>query len=184
MNASVRFVGCQQRAAVNPPCQKNYVTLYCYDTNSPTTIGQRTNPANYQPYLGDDVRSRLEQNVGDSGRIIMTYLRPQNFNFTHFGIQDSGTFGIVERLLVYYKVAQGYEEIDGLVVCPNVALPPTGSRNTSVKHCQCKANATAVTTLERRCDEIGICETPLCACNPGYQYNETMEICEGMNKLV
>ena len=182
MNASVRFVGCHQRAGQNPPCQKNYVTLHRYDTNSPTTVDQRTNPANYQPYLGDAVRSRLEQNVGDSGKIIMTYLRPQNFNFTHFGIQDSGTYGIVERLLVYYKVAQGYE--DGLVVCPSVALPAAGSGEMNTKSCTCKANSTPTASLVRTCDENGICqESAACECNPGYEYNDTLKICQGMTLL-
>ena len=109
----------------------------------------------------------------------MTYLRPQNFNFTHFGIQDSGTYGIVERLLVYYKVAQGYE--DGLVVCPSVALPSVGSGEMNAKNCTCKANSTATASLVRMCDENGVCqESPACECNPNYEYNDTLKICQGM----
>ena len=183
VNASVSFSGCTQRSFSNPPCLKNFVTLHHYDTNSPATIGQRTNHANYQPYLGDAVRSRLEPNNSDAtGDIVMTYRRPQNFKFTHFGIQDTGTFGSVSRLLVYYKVAQGYE--DGLVVCPSIALPPVGSGETSTKNCTCKANATPTASLVRTCDENGVCQqSPLssaCQCNPGYQYNETVKICQGM----
>ena len=154
VNASVSFADCHLRADLDPPCLKNFVTLHCYDTNSPQTVDQRTNPANYQPYLGDAVGSRLEQNVGDSGRIIMTYLRPQNFNFTHFGIQDTGTFVSVERLLVYYRVAQGYE--DGLVVCPSVALPAAGSGEMNTINCTCKANSTPTANLMRTCDENGL----------------------------
>ena len=178
VNATVRFTGCHQRASETPPCQNNYVTLNSYNTNSPQTVGQRTDPNNYQPYLGDPGRSRLEQNVGDSGRIIMTYARPQNFNFTHFGIHDTGTIGVFERLLVYYLVAQGYE--DGLVVCPSVALPAMGSGATNTKSCTCKANSTPTASLVRTCDENGVCqESPACECNPGYEYNSTLGMCIG-----
>ena len=183
VNASVRFVGCQQRAAINPPCQKNYVTLHRYDRDSPATVLQRTDPTSYQPYLGDPVRSRLVQNAGDSGRIIMNYSRPQNFDFTHFGIQDTGTYGSVERLLVYYRVAQGYE--DGVVVCPSVALPAVGSGATNTGMCRCKANATPTDNLVRICDENGVCqESPACDCNPGYEFNSTLRICQGTNMMV
>ena len=181
MNATVRFVGCIQRATQNPPCRNNFVTLHRYDANSPTVAdNQRTDPNNYQPYLGDTVSSRLEQS-GDSGdaNIIMTYLRPQNFNFTNFGIQDTGTFGVVQRILVYYRVAQGYEE--GLVVCPSVALPPMRSGDMNVKSCNCKADTTATASLERKCDKNGVCEqNPVCECNPGYQYSEALRACQGM----
>ena len=180
MNATVRFTGCIQRATQNPPCRNNFVTLHRYNTNSPTVAdNQRTDPNNYQPYLGDPVRSRLEQSGDDDTNILRTYLRPQNFNLTYFGIQDTGTYGIVQRILVYYKVAQGYE--DRLVVCPSVALPPEGSDDVNIKNCTCKGNATATASLERRCDENGVCEqNPVCECNPGYQYNETLRACQGM----
>ena len=183
VNASIGLTSCHQRASQNPPCQKNYVILNSYNTNSPQTVGQRTDPNNYQPYLGDPVRSRLVQNVGDSGRIIMTYSRPQNFNFTHFGVQDTGTIGVFERLLVYYRVAQGYE--DGLVVCPSVALPAMGSGAMNTKSCMCKANSTPTASLARICDENGICqESPACECNPGYEYNSTLGMCIGMYDLL
>ena len=177
VNASVRFRGCQQRAVADPPCRKNYVTLHRYDTNTPTTVRERTDPNNYQPYLGDAVTSHLELRTMDSGTIIMTYQRPQNFNFTHFGIQDTGTYGSVLRLLVYYKVAQGFE--DGLVVCPSIALPPAESGETN---CMCKANATSTANLVRTCDENGVCQqSPAqCECNAGYEYNNVSKTCQGM----
>ena len=169
---------------LTPPCRNNFVTLHCYDTNSPTIPeNQRTDPNNYQPYLGDSVRSRLEQSGDSDTNIIMSYLRPQNFNFTNFGIQDTGTHGVVQHILVYYRVAQGYEE--GLVVCPSVPLPPEGSSNVNIKTCMCKTHATAITNLDQRCDESGVCdENPVCACDPGYEYNETEEICEGLVAII
>ena len=180
VNASVRFRGCQQRVNEVPPCRNNFVTLHRYDTNMPTTVSERTKPNNYQPYLGDAVTSRLELSTMDSGTIIMTYRRPQHFNFTHFGIQDTGTYGSVLRLLVYYKVAQGFE--DGLVVCPSVALPPVGSGEMNTRSCKCKANATPTASLVRICDENGVCQqSPAqCECNAGYEYNNVSKTCQGM----
>ena len=182
VNTTVRFTACMQHVAENPPCRNNFVTLHRYDANSPTIpVNQRTDPSNYQPYLGDPVRSRLDQS-GDSDdtNIIMTYLRPQNFNFTTFGIQDPGTYGVVQCILVYYRVAQGYYE-EGLVICPNVALPPKGSSDVNTKSCMCKGNATATASLEQKCDENGVCEqNPVCECNPGYQYSEMLMACQGM----
>ena len=182
VNASVRFRGCQQRAVADPPCQKNYVTLHRYDTNTPTTVSERTDPNNYQPYLQNATTSRLELSTMDSGTIIMTYRRPQHFNFTHFGIQDTGTYGSVLRLLVYYKVAQGFE--DGLVVCPSVALPPAGSGETNTRSCMCKANATPTANLVRTCNQNGVCQqspaAAQCECNAGYEYNNVSKTCQGM----
>ena len=173
VNATIRLTGCHQRASATPPCQKNYVTLNTYNTNSPQMVGQRTDPNNYQPYLGDLERSRLVQNIGDSGKIIMMYRRPQNIDFTHFGIQDTGTIGVFERLLVYYLVAPGYE--DGLGVCTSVALPAMGSGAMNTKSCTCKDNSTPTASLVRTCDENGVCqESPACECNPGYEYNGTL----------
>ena len=113
----------------------------------------------------------------------MTYLRPQNFDFTHFGIQDPGTFGNVVRFIVYYKVAQGYE--DRLVVCPSVALPAMRSGEMNTKSCTCKANSspTPAVSLVRTCDENGACrhvDGTACQCDPGYEYNATQRMCLGM----
>ena len=55
------------------------------------------------------------------------------------------------------------------------------SDNVNIKSCMCKAHTTAITNLDRRCDENGDCgENPVCACDPGYEYNEIEEICKGL----
>ena len=76
-------------------------------------------------------------------------------------------------------MAQGYEE--GLVICPNIALPKEGTTGTNNGMCRCKSNATAVTSLERICSGSGACEeNPVCECDPGFQYNNTLKTCQGM----
>ena len=182
VNTSVRFRGCHQRRGQNPPCLNNFVTLYRYDTNSMSSSSDEiTNTANYQPCFGDETTSRFEPSSPDDNvavAIIKKFLRP-NFSFTHFGIVDNGSYGDVVRILVYYRVAQGYEQ--GLVICPDVALPQENGTITNSKDCRCKSNATAVTSLERKCSGDGVCvENPICACSPGYQYNETLRACQGI----
>ena len=80
VNATVRFSSCTQR----PDCTNDFVILHRYDTNSLImSENQRTNPANYQPYLGDSVNSRLQQGpAGGDTTIITTFTRPPNFNYT------------------------------------------------------------------------------------------------------
>ena len=178
VNASVRFSGCIQRKGLNPPCLNNFVNLHRYDTDSQRTQSEVTNTQNYQPYLGDLTASRLGSEVEGSVSLINSFPRP-NSALTYFGIQDVGSYGDIYRIIVYYRVAQGYEQ--GLVVCPNVALPKEGSNSINSKNCECKAHSTAITSLERVCDGAGVCEeNPMCVCNSGYQYNEMLKECEGM----
>ena len=177
VNATVRFTACQQRSGATPPCVNSFVTLHRYDTNSSQASNEITNTANYQPCFGD--QSRLEQSGDAETNIIRRYTRP-NFASTYFGIEDVGTIGDVTRLLVYYRVAQGFEQ--GLVVCPNVALPPEDSQRTVSQSCTCKNNSMAMGSLEMTCDRNGDCVgSPMCGCGPGYQYNDTQNVCQGMS---
>ena len=178
VNATVRFAGCILRNELTPPCLNNFVNLHRYDTNSQRTQSEVTNTANYQPYLGDLTASQLGSTGQASVSLINSFPRPSSA-LTYFGIQDVGSYGDIQRIIVYYRVAQGYEQ--GLVVCPIVALPKEGSRNTNSRNCTCKTNATAITSLERKCNDTGVCEeNPVCVCNPGYQYNTIMGACEGI----
>ena len=177
VNATVRFSGCIQRNGLTPPCLNNFVNLHRYDTDSQRTQSEVTNTQNYQPYLGDLTASRLGSEVEGSVSLINSFPRP-NSALTYFGIQDVGSYGDIQRIIVYYRVAQGYEQ--GLVVCPNVALPKEGSDSTNSGNCACKSNATAITSPERKCNDAGVCEENLmCHCNKGYQYNQTLKVCDG-----
>ena len=45
------------------------------------------------------MNSRLQQDpAGGDTTIIMRFLRPPNFNYTYFGIQDNGTTGNIIRM--------------------------------------------------------------------------------------
>ena len=60
--------------------------------------------------------SRLKQTKNVS--VIVNSFSWPNLNFTlsYFGIQDVGSYGDIQRVLIYYRlVAQGYEE--ELVAC-------------------------------------------------------------------
>ena len=182
VNATVRFTGCQQRSALDPPCQNNFVNLHRYDTNSARTPNEISNTANYQPCFGDLMSSRLEDNGGDEGNIIKRFDRP-NFAMTYFGIQDIGSYGDVQRILVYYRVAQGFEE--GLLRCPTIALPHEGSGNTVSKNCTCKDNAIPTNNMQLTCRANGVCEgNPSCQCRAGYQYNEAQKVCQGAVTMI
>ena len=178
VNATVRFSGCIQRNEQTPPCLNNFVNLHRYDTNSQRTQSEVSNTQNYQPYLGNLTASQLGSEVEGSVFLINSFPRP-NSSFTYFGIQDVGSYGDIQRIIVYYRVAQGYEQ--GLVICPNVALPKEGSNTTNSGNCACKSNATNTTSLERICYDDGVCkENPVCECSPGYQYNNMTGACEGI----
>ena len=185
VNSTVRFAGCIQRASETPPCRNSFVTLRRFDTTSSQSTNERTNRDNYQPYLGDLMLSRLQQNTAlGEVTIVKSYDRPLNVDLTYFAIEDTGTFGSIERIIVYYRVAQGYE--DGLVVCPSVGLPPNNSMATNSGTCTCKLNSSPVSdSMVRVCNGAGVCqENPSCACDPGYGYNNMTMECQGIYQKV
>ena len=142
VNATVYFSGCTQR----PDCTNDFVILHRYDTNS-LSENQRTNIANYQPYLQDSVNSRLQQAgpAGGDTTIITRFTRPPNFNYTYFGIQDVGTTGNIIRIIVYYVVCPG--RVEGLVTCPEVPRPVQGSSQPTIKNAHCAEHAHNTTSL-------------------------------------
>ena len=78
---------------------------------------------------------------------------------------------------MYYRVAQGFEE--GLVVCPNIALPAEGSQGTVSQNCTCKDISMAMGSLEMTCDGSGACVgNPVCVCPPGYREDQGQ--CQGI----
>ena len=126
------------------------------------------NTDNYQPCFGNTMNSRLEDSSGSNAiSVIKKFARP-NFDMTYFGIQDIGSYGDVQRMLVYYRVAQGYEE--GLMRCPTIALPREGSNDTVNKNCTCIENAIPMGNMQLSCPANGDCQgNPMCQCRAGYQ---------------
>ena len=181
VNATIRFRGCHQRSSLTPPCRNNFVTLHRYDTNSTRPLNEINNTVNYEPCFGDAMSSRLEDSSGNINAIsvIKRFVRP-NFKMTYFGIQDNGSYGDVQRILVYYRVAQGYEE--GLVRCPTIALPREGSSDTVSKSCTCKENAIPRNNMQLTCRANGVCQgSPMCQCKAGYQGQSD---CQGMVSMI
>ena len=164
VNASVRFSGCTQR----PNCIHDYVILHRFDTNSPNDI-DRMNPENY------NIITKLQQDPrGGDTQIVKRFLRP-NTSHTYFGIQDIGTTGQVQRLMVYYKVCQKTEK--GLQVYPEIPLPPESSNERTIRLAQCVPHAHNVTSLEtyaysNRCEQNVTCE-----CDSGYEKTEDSGSC-------
>lgn len=161
-----RFSRCQQM----PDCNNDYVTLYRYETSGP--VSDRTNRSNYVPLLGSMVESRLQQPPGLSASVGMNYSvvlpAARSSGGFYLGIEDDGTCGTVERIIVFFQVVRGREQ--DLLTCPDVGLPPQGSTSSSQRECQCHENARPTsTTLSRVCFINSTCnEDQACACGPGF----------------
>ena len=176
VNATVRFTSCAQR----PTCADSFVTLHRYDTNTLSET-ERTNPNNYQPYLGDSESSRLQHdlsNINDDTTIIMRFRRPLNFNYTYLGIQDTGTAGNIIRILLYYNVCPG--RVDGLVIYPEIPLPQQGSSSHTIRLAHCAKHAQNTTRLETYAYTDGRClQNVSCICDLGYQSGVSGRQCTG-----
>ena len=122
-------------------------------------------------------QQHIIQNVsGRDTTIVRRFPRPANFAYTYFGIQDTGTFGNIIRLLVYYEVCPG--RLGHLVIYPEIPLPPQGSFLPTIRMAQCVKHAHNKTSLETRAYSNGQCvQNVMCACDTGYerQYNDPNE---------
>jgi hypothetical protein len=166
-NVTFRFTRCNDM----PNCVRDYVTMYRYDTNG--IASDRTDRTKYVPLLGvgREVESRLQQGAA-SGAVRMEYelTLPTTNRTTGFylGIEDDGTCGSVNRIIVFFRFVEG--RVQDLLTCPPVALPPSGSTSPSQRECVCHANASSTgATLSRVCNLNGVCnEDQACACSPGF----------------
>ena len=132
------------------------------------------------------MNSRLQQNpVSGDTTIIMRFLRPPNFNYTYFGIQDNGTAGSIIRIIVYYVVCPG--RVEGLVIYPEAPHPPQGSPLT-IRTARCAEHAHNTTNLETFAYNTsdGQCEQNVtCVCDLGYaeESGQTGSQCSGKPNL-
>lgn len=174
-NVTFSFSQCRE----NGGCSNEYVTLYRYDTDVEVTESMRSDRTNYVPLLGTVSESRLQQlpMVRD---VEMNYhmVRPEAATGFYLGIQDDGTCGIINRIIVYYRVVRGRTQ--DLLTCPDVAVPQQGTNFTSQNQCECGANASPTSaTLDRICRVNSLCnEDQACACSPGFELNNRM--CRGI----
>lgn len=164
VNASVRFSACTQR----PNCDHDYVYLHRFDTNSPNE-GERIKPENYDYILGNEEDSKLKQDGTTGGTQIIKYFQRPDTSHTYLGIQDIGTIGQVQRLMVYYKVCQKNQA--GLAIYPEVPLPPhtSGSSDRIMRPARCVAHAHNITSLETYAYIDQCVQNVECECDAGYE---------------
>lgn len=162
----------------NPACTNQYFTLHRYDTSIlPADDPRITDINNYTPLFGGVQQSRLEAvdgRVNENRRL----MRPANAAGFYLGIEDDGSCGTVDRIIVYYRVVRGRTE--DLLTCPDVPLPPEGSTQTTLRVCECGENANRTSaSLDRICNVDSVCnEDQVCACSPGFQLSGSS--CTGM----
>ena len=167
-----------------PPCTRDYVTLYGFQSNHATFAAPRIDISNYQSLFGDEEASRLQQS-GATGQQMNTLrlIPPANSSGFHLGVRDEGTCGQVDRIIIHYLVCPF--RVDGLVIYPETALPPLNSPDIIVD-AKCAANSHNTTTLQvrassghpRGCTPLATGK-PECVCNAGHVLSEDATSCQG-----
>ena len=158
--------------------------LHRFDTNNPSlSEAQRTETSNYQYCFGDEQSSRIQQNPsGGETNVIRRFQRPVGSNYTHFGIQDIGTFGNVIRIFVYYEVCP--RRVGRLIIYPEIPLPPQGSTSPITRTAKCVEHAHNTTSLETRAYSDGRCEQQAtCVCDLGFA-SQNEDQCIGMAHVI
>ena len=127
------------------------------------------------------MNSRLQQDpAGGDTTNITRFLRPLNFKYTYFGIQDTGTTGSVIRIIVRYEVCPG--RVEGLVIYPEVPQPVQGSTQPTIRNAHCAEHAHGTTSLATFAHSDGRCVQDVhCDCDAGYEevINSTHSSCVG-----
>lgn len=153
-----------------------FVTMYKFDTDGIVGEQERTNRDNYRPLFGTEEASRLDGS-GDTGNVMETLSFPRMAGRQGFylAFRDTGTCVTIGRVLLYFSVALGRSEL--FLGCPDVPLPGNG-QTFSTRSCTCVNGTSPVGSLDRSCDENGVCnEDQRCECDAGFGYNSTLEMC-------
>ena len=157
-----------------------------YDTDGSVSDSMRTNTQNYQPLFGTEQNSRLERPEQASRDVTETrnFTRPSDSQGFYLAFRDPGTCGIVNRIIVYYRVLPGRS--DTLTSCPAVPLPVIGNGRSSSRSCTCLGNSSEVRDgdLERICDQNGMCtDGGSCKCDAGFTFDYDTDMCVGRYNL-
>lgn len=159
--------------------------MYRYDADGPRSESDRTDTENYQPLLGDELSSRLQQpprpstNVRETLSLVRPEPRTRGF---YLGFRDTGTCGQVNRIIVYYTICHARQ--NELVLYPQVGSPPEGGPD-AIHQAQCVDNAHNVTSLAMKAfSENGTCMDVVpggarCECNAGYEIAANRRSCRG-----
>lgn len=151
--------------------------MYHYDTDGVVSVEDQTNPDNYQPLFGDVEASRLRGQTSSS--IKKSFLRPSQSGL-YLGLQDVGTCGQINRIIMYYTVCLAKQ--NGLVLFPEFANPPKGGPN-EIFQAKCVCHAHPVSNMNVIANsETGTCteeatEGAKCDCDDGYRISEDQESC-------
>ena len=171
LHFNYRFTPC----SANPACFNPFVTIYIFNTDSQVSDAVRTSIGNYVPLNGNELESRIQQVGGTAEEKLFRYTGMRkadgtNYNGFYLGFRDQGTCGQINRVRVYHRIAPGYSQ--GLLTCPDIALPIEGTTDTNTGPCSCATNAAGSTSLDLTCSADGTCTgNPSCGCVPGYQLN-------------
>ena len=176
-NVSYRFSDCRN------PCNKRYVTLYHYNIDSPATPADRMDPQRYDPLLGDEVSSRLEQPSGSNAQtdVTLAITRPANSLGFYLAVRDEGTCGDVSRIIAYYVACP--IRVEGLVTYPDTGVAVRSGPDV-VFDAQCAANAHNTTTLQVTAFASSSTCSPVapggarCECDAGYVVSANGIACE------
>ena len=163
VNITANFQEC--RLARNPSCTQLYVDMFRYERNAVDATAAR-NTANYQ------LIRRIEQPNGfpeQQYSASFSFTPSGNTNGFYLGFRGTGTCVNILRLQVYYRISP--RRTVGLMIYPEVALPPQGSSEIVTAMARCAANARNTTSLQIRYFANGRQEgNPMCACIKGYEY--------------
>ena len=160
-------------------CNRHFVTVYRFDTNTIVPTSNQTDPVNYVPLFGpgtETTDSRLLQNSIVDITVVRPFKTPGEYTGFYLGLRDNGTCGLVKRIYLYYTPCK--DLIDGLVYYPELVRPPAGSPNPNIAEACCAPYSHNTTSLVFKAYSGGGCERNVnCECDPGYQLDETRLEC-------
>ncbi len=152
-----------------------HLTAYRYDTNTASETA-RTNYTSYNLLTGSESSSRYS-----ASSMLIETVRPSGINGFYFSLRDTGACATVVRVIIYYRVCAPM--VNGLVIFPEVAVPPRSSLNEAY-NATCAPNSHPVTSLTVDItSSTSVCTVrdprgAQCECNAGYiRFGDT--VCEG-----
>ena len=138
-------------------CNTLQTTMYLYESNG-TDNAERTNPANYNQL----------QALSANNRGTFTF-EPSATGF-YLGVQDTGTCGTINRIILYYRVCPARSI--GLGTTLDIPFPPTGSAPTR-GNITCADNSIAMTPNVSCAADGTFAGSPDCRCYPGFESTTT-----------
>lgn len=160
------------------------MTMYRQDSTNTIISEEQLNTDRYQPFLGRERESRLPQD--NSVTKIMKLARPQSDSF-FLGVKDSGTTGVVGRILVYYTVCKS-KQVE-LVMYPEVPTPPQDAQDDFLE-AGCVDHAHNLTSLQvnmfssnSSCRDVAV-GGARCECNAGYQISSKRLSCQRKSNML